>query len=202
MVTGSLQIKGLIYYVVLNVYCNNKRTQKWIPTRVIADGKRVNRMQAEKLLTNVRSIFDKDSYIDNKKTVEELLEEQNKTKFNETENNTNNEPTEQIKLSNTSLSDEEELCITKCLSAWYNTSKEDMVNSLMNIITANPNINLIKKILTELASKLANDPQEQRLQKMGHYRDMLFSDYIKEWLNSVQNRVAKVTYRGYLDHAN
>ena len=37
---------------------------------------------------------------------------------------------------------------------------------------------------------------------MGHYRDMLFSDYIKEWLNSIQNQVAKSTYKGYYDHVN
>ena len=75
MVTGSLQIKGLVYYVVLNVYPNNKRNQKWIPTTVIADGKKINQMKAEKLLSDIRMVYDKDSYIDNKKTAEQLLEE-------------------------------------------------------------------------------------------------------------------------------
>lgn len=37
---------------------------------------------------------------------------------------------------------------------------------------------------------------------MGHYRDMLFSDYIKEWLKSIENQVAKSTYKGYYDHVN
>ena len=75
MVIGSLQVKGLVYYVVLNVYPNNKRNQKWIPTTVIANGKKVNQMKAEKLLSDIRMVYDKDSYIDNKKTAEQLLEE-------------------------------------------------------------------------------------------------------------------------------
>ena len=80
MVTGSLQVKGLVYYIVLNMYPNNKRNQKWIPTTVIADGKKVNQMKAEKLLSDIRMIYNKDSYIDNKKTAEQLLEEQNQSK--------------------------------------------------------------------------------------------------------------------------
>ena len=80
MVTGSLQVKGLVYYIVLNVYPNNKRNQKWIPTTVIANGKKVNQIKAEKLLSDIRMIYDKDSYIDNKKTAEQLLEEQNQSK--------------------------------------------------------------------------------------------------------------------------
>lgn len=75
MVTGSLQVKGLVYYIVLNVYPNNKRNQKWIPTTVIANGKKVNQIKAEKLLSDIRMIYDKDSYIDNKKTAEQLLED-------------------------------------------------------------------------------------------------------------------------------
>ena len=205
MVTGSLQIKGLVYYVVLNVYPNNKRTQKWIPTAVIADGKKVNQMKAEKLLSDIRMIYSKDSYIDNKKTAEQLLEEQNQSKSMELsilpQTNKDNQ-TQQLNLNNQTLSNEEELIITKCLSAWYNTSKEEMINSLMNIIIQNPNIHLIKRIITDLVNKLSDDPREQRLQKMGHYRDMLFSDYIKEWLNSIQNQVAKSTYKGYYDHVN
>ena len=66
MVTGSLQVKGLVYYNVLNVYPNNKRNQKWIPTTVIANGKKVNQIKAEKLLSDIRMIYDKDSYIDKK----------------------------------------------------------------------------------------------------------------------------------------
>ena len=31
---------------------------------------------------------------------------------------------------------------------------------------------------------------------------MLLSDYIKEWLNSIQNQVVKSTYKGYYDHVN
>ena len=202
MVTGSLQIKGLIYYVVLNIYPNNKRTQKWIPTEIIANGKKVNQMKAEKILSDVRCIFDRNSYIDSKKTAEQLLEEQNKPKHEELHLSIKEDKTEQLKLSNKPLSSEEELVITKCLSAWYNTSKEDMIDSLMNIITQNPNTNLIRKIITDLVNKLADDPQEQRLKKMGHYRDMLFSDYIKEWLNCVKNQVAPSTYKGYYDHVN
>ena len=75
MVTGSLQVKGLVYYIVLNVYPNNKRNQKWIPTTVIANGKKVNQIKAEKLLSDILMIYDKDSYIDNKKTAEQLLED-------------------------------------------------------------------------------------------------------------------------------
>lgn len=205
MVTGSLQIKGIVYYVVLNVYPNNKRTQKWIPTAVIADGKKVNQMKAEKLLSDIRMIYNKDSYIDNKKTAEQLLEEQNQSKSMELsilpQTNKDNQ-TQQLNLNNRTLSNEEELIITKCLSAWYNISKEEMINSLMSIIKENPNTHLIKRIITDLVNKLSDDPREQRLQKMGHYRDMLFSDYIKEWLKSIENQVAKSTYKGYYDHVN
>lgn len=205
MVTGSLQIKGLVYYVVLNVYPNNKRNQKWIPTTVIADGKKVNQMKAEKLLSDIRMIYNKDSYIDNKKTAEQLLEEQNQGKVLELSLLSPSDKynkTEQLRLSNQPLSSEEELIITKCLSAWYNIPKEEMINSLMSIIKENPNTHLIKRIITDLVNKLSDDPREQRLQKMGHYRDMLFSDYIKEWLESIQNQVAKSTYKGYYDHVN
>lgn len=205
MVTGSLQIKGLVYYVVLNVYPNNKRNQKWIPTTVIADGKKVNQIKAEKLLSDIRMIYNKDSYIDNKKTAEQLLEEQNQNKTLGlsllSPSDTNNK-IEELKLSNQPLSSKEELIITKCLSAWYNISKEEMIHSLMNIIKENPNTHLIKRIITDLVNKLSDDPREQRMKKMGHYRDMLFSDYIKEWLNSIQNQVAKSTYKGYYDHVN
>lgn len=194
MVTGSLQVKGLVYYVVLNLYPNNKRNQKWIPTTVIADGKKVNQIKAEKLLSDIRMIYDKDSYIDNKKTAGQLLEEQNQSKTTALsllpKINKDNQ-IEQLCLSNQTLSNEEELIITKCLSAWYNISKEEMINSLMSIIKENPNTHLIKKIITDLVNKLSDDPREQRLQKMGHYRNMLFSDYIREWLKSIQNQVAK-----------
>ena len=157
MVTGSLQIKGLVYYVVLNVYPNHKRNQKWIPTTVIANGKKVNQMKAEKLLSDIRMIYDKNSYIDNKKTAEQLLEEQNQNKPTSLSllpqiNKNNN--VEQLRLSNQTLSSEEELIITKCLSAWYNTSKEEMINSLMNVIVQNPNTHLIKRIITDLVNKL------------------------------------------------
>lgn len=205
MVTGSLQVKGLVYYVVLNVYSNNKRNQKWIPTTVIADGKKANQMKAEKLLSDIRMIYNKNSYIDNKKTAEQLLEEQNQSKPMELsllpQTNKDNQ-SQQLRLNNQTLSSEEELIITKCLSAWYNISKEEMINSLMNVIVQNPNTHLIKRIITDLVNKLSNDPREQRLQKMGHYRDMLFSDYIREWLKFIQNQVAKSTYKGYYDHVN
>ena len=128
MVTGSLQIKGLVYYIVLNVYPNNKRNQKWIPTTVIADGKKINQMKAEKLLSDIRMIYDKDSYIDNKKTAEQLLQEQNQCKpivsSLLSKPNKDNQ-IKQLELTNTSLSNEEELNITKCLSTWYNISKEE-----------------------------------------------------------------------------
>ena len=207
MVTGSLQIKGLVYYIVLNVYPNNKRSQKWIPTEVIANGKKENQIKAEKILADIRVIYNKNSYIDSKKTAEQLLEEQTKNKntFNELSllpKNNNANKTDAISLNNTPLSSEEELIITKCLSTWYDTSKEDMINSLMNVIVQNPNTHLIKRIITDLVYKLSADPQEQRLKKMGHYRDMLFSDYIKEWLDSVKNKVTASTYKGYYDHVN
>ena len=162
-------------------------------------------MKAEKLLSDIRMIYNKDSYIDNKKTAEQLLEEQNQSKpttlsllpkINKVSK------TEQLRLSNQTLSNEEELIITKCLSAWYNISKEEMINSLVEIIKENLNTHLIKRIITDLVNKLSDDHREQRLQKIGHYRDMLFSDYIKEWLKSIENQVAKSTYKGYYDHAN
>ena len=137
MVTGSLQVKGLVYYIVLNVYPNNKRNQKWIPTTVIANGKKVNQIKAEKLLSDIRMIYDKDSYIDNKKTAEQLLEEQNQSKpttLSLLPKINKDNKTEQLRLSNQTLSNEEELIITKCLSAWYNISKEKMINSLIAII--------------------------------------------------------------------
>lgn len=202
MVTGSLQVKGLVYYVVLNVYPNNKRNQKWIPTTVIADGKKVNQMKAEKLLSDIRMIYNKNSFIDNKKTAEQLLEENKSNQLTSLSKNSENNKTNILNLNSTSLSSEEELIITKCLSAWYNTSKEEMINSLMNIIIQNPNTHLIKRIITDLVNKLSDDALEQRIRKMGHYRDMLFSDYIKEWLNSIKNQVAKSTYKGYYDHVN
>lgn len=137
--------------------------------------------------------------------IQYLLDEQNQNKTLGlsllSPSDTNNK-TEQLKLSNQPLSSEEELIITKCLSAWYNISKEEMVNSLLSIIKENPNTNLIKRIITDLVNKLSDDPREQRLKKMGHYRDMLLSDYIKEWLNSIQNQVVKSTYKGYYDHVN
>ena len=83
-----------------------------------------------------------------------------------------------------------------------NYGKRNMITSLMKIIEENPNIHLIKKIITELINKLSNDPQEQRLKKMGSYRDMLFSDYIKEWLKFVENQVTSSTYKGYYDYCN
>lgn len=134
--------------------------------------------------------------------IQYLLDEQNQNKTLGlsllSPSDTNNK-TEQLKLSNQPLSSEEELIITKCLSAWYNISKEEMVNSLLSIIKENPNTNLIKRIITDLVNKLSDDPREQRLKKMGHYRDMLLSDYIKEWLNSIQNQVVKSTYKGYYE---
>ena len=205
MVTGSLQIKGLVYYIVLNVYPNNKRNQKWIPTTVVANGKKVNQIKAEKLLSDIRMIYDKDSYIDNKKTAEQLLEQKgnynNSNSFSR-QNLFSKQETEKLTLTNKALSNEEELIITKCLSNWYNTSKETMIDSLMNIIKENPNTHLIRKIITDLVNKLSDDPRELRLKKMGHYRDMLFSDYIKEWLKSIENKVSKSTYKGYYDHVN
>ncbi len=207
MVTGSLQIKGLVYYIVLNVYPSNKRSQKWIPTAVIADNKKENRIKAEKILADIRMLYNKNSYIDSNKTAEQLLEErkENQNVFNGLsllpKNNSENK-TDAISLDNTPLSSEEELIITKCLSTWYDTSKEEMINALMNVIIQNPNKHLIKRIITDLVYKLSTDPQEQRLKKMGHYRDMLFSDYIREWLDSVKNKVTASTYKGYYDHVN
>lgn len=162
-------------------------------------------MKAEKLLSDIRIIYDKNSYIDNKKTAEQLLEEQNQSKptlLSLLPQTNKDNKVEQLQLSNQTLSSEEELIITKCLSAWYNTSKEETINSLMNVIMQNANTHLIKRIITDLVNKLSDDPREQRLQKMGHYRNMLFSDYIKEWLTSIQNQVAKSTYKGYYDHVN
>ena len=141
MVTGSLQIKGLVYYIVLNVYPNNKRNQKWIPTTVVANGKKVNQIKAEKLLSDIRMIYDKDSYIDNKKTAEQLLEQKrnyNNSKSFSRQNLFSKKETENLTLTNKTLSNEEELIITKCLSNWYNTSKE----------TIEPFFSVILRVLT------------------------------------------------------
>lgn len=204
MVTGSLQTKGIFYYIVLNMYPNGKRELKWIPTQIIVDGKD-NQIKAEKLLSDIRVIYNKNSYIENKKTAEELLKEENNkletikdTNITSPKDNKHN----QIILNNNKLTSEEELIIIKCLSSWYDIPKQEMINTLMKVIEENPNINLVRKIITELVNKLSNDKEEQRLRKMGAYRDMLFSDYIKESLKSMENKVSKATYKGYYDYAN
>ncbi len=46
--TGSLHIKNDIYYMVLNVYTNGKRKQKWVSTGLSAKG--YNKRKADKLL--------------------------------------------------------------------------------------------------------------------------------------------------------
>ena len=201
MVTGSLQTKGNLYYIVLNVYPNNKRTQKWIPTTITTNGKS-NLIKAEKLLADIRMIYNKNSCIDNKKTAEELLESQTSTNTSPLSTIEDKDNTEKLRITNNKLSNDEELIITKCLSSWYEIPKEQMVTSLMGIITENPNTNLIKRIITELVCKLSNDPREQKLKKMGKYRDMLFSDYIKEWLDVTKGQVRESTYKGYYDHVN
>ena len=205
MVTGSLQIKGIFYYIVLNMYPKGTRELKWIPTQITVSGKK-NELKAQKLLSDIRVLYDKTANIENKKTAEELLQEKNKTVEKETSINNSisieNSTSTPLVLDNTQLTSEEELIIVKCLSCWYDMPKQDMITSLMKIIEENPNINLIKKIITELINKLSNDPQEQRLKKMGSYRDMLFSDYIKEWLKFVENQVTPSTYKGYYDYCN
>lgn len=198
MVTGSLQIKGIFYYIVLNMYPNGKRELKWIPTQIVVDGKD-NEIKAQKLLADIRIKYNKNSYIENKRTAEELLSYENEILKPLNENISTQ--TSQITLNRNKLTSEEELIITKCLSSWYDIPKEQMINSLMNIVTQNPNISLIKTIITELVNKLSTDPRELRLQKMGSYRDMLFSDYIKEWLETVKNKVSASTYKGYYDYA-
>lgn len=45
--TGSLQIKNVKYYVVINTYVGGKRKQKWIPTGLDAKG---NKRRAEEIL--------------------------------------------------------------------------------------------------------------------------------------------------------
>ena len=50
--TGSLHIKNGTYYMVLNVYTNGKRKQKWVSTGLSAKG--YNKRKADKLL-NIRS---------------------------------------------------------------------------------------------------------------------------------------------------
>lgn len=204
MVTGSLQTKGIFYYIVLNMYPNGKRELKWIPTQIIVNGKD-NQIKAQKLLSDLRVIYNKNSYIENKKTAEELLKEEN-NKLENIKDTSITFPKEnehnQIILNNDKLTSEEELIIIKCLSSWYDIPKQEMINTLMKVIEENPNINLVRKIITELVNKLSNDKEEQRLRKMGAYRDMLFSDYIKEWLKSMENKVSKATYKGYYDYAN
>ncbi len=160
MVTGSLQTKGIFYYIVLNMYPNGKREQKWIPTKLLANNK-VNEIKAQKLLADIRVEYNKNSYISSKKTAEELLKERKElNKLIPNKQNSNNLKTSNAVLSNSELTSKEELIITKCLSSWYDMPKQDMINSLVTIIQENPNINLIRKIITELANKPSNAPQE------------------------------------------
>jgi len=51
--TGSLQTKNNIYYIVLNTYENGKRKQKWINTELPVKG---NKTKAQKLLRETLSI--------------------------------------------------------------------------------------------------------------------------------------------------
>ena len=77
MVTGSLQIKGIFYYIVLNMYPKGTRELKWIPTQITVSGKK-NELKAQKLLSDIRVLYDKTANIESKKTAEELLQEKNK----------------------------------------------------------------------------------------------------------------------------
>ena len=153
-------------------------------------------MKAEKLLADIRTIYNKNSCIEIKKTAEQLLEKGLEKKSNNDTSliQTEDKPKPLI-LNDNKLTDSEELIITKCLSAWYNTSKEEMITSLVDIIKENPKSILITRIITDLVNRLSDDPREQRIQQMGSYRDMLFSDYIEEWLTAVQKQVAATTYK-------
>ena len=74
--------------------------------------KKENRMLAEKLLVDIRNLYNKDSYIDNSKTSEQLIEEQNQIKnlgLSLLPQINKDNKTEQLKLSNQHLSGEEEL---------------------------------------------------------------------------------------------
>lgn len=74
--------------------------------------KKENRMLAEKLLVDIRNLYNKDSYIDNSKTSEQLIEEQNQIKnlgLSLLPQINKDNKTEQLKLSNQPLSGEEEL---------------------------------------------------------------------------------------------
>ena len=142
------------------MYPNGKREQKWIPTKLLANNK-VNEIKAQKLLADIRVEYNKNSYISSKITAEELLKERKElNKLIPNNQNSNNLKTSNVVLSNSELTSEEELIITKCLSSWYDMPKQDMINSLVTIIQENPNINLIRKIITELANKPSNAPQE------------------------------------------
>lgn len=48
MITGSVQIKNNYYYLVINLYVNGVRRQKWISTRLPVKG---NKRKAERMLT-------------------------------------------------------------------------------------------------------------------------------------------------------
>ena len=54
--TGSLQTKNNIYYIVLNTYENGKRKQKWINTELPVKG---NKTKAQKLLRETLENFEK-----------------------------------------------------------------------------------------------------------------------------------------------
>ena len=54
--TGSLQTKNNIYYIVLNTYENGKRKQKWINTELPVKG---NKTKAQKLLRETLENYEK-----------------------------------------------------------------------------------------------------------------------------------------------
>ena len=54
--TGSLQTKNNIYYIVLNTYENGKRKQKWINTELPVKG---NKTKAQKLLRETLKEYEK-----------------------------------------------------------------------------------------------------------------------------------------------
>lgn len=124
----------IFYFICFFSRCyNGKRDPKWVPTGLKV--KPGNKTKAESFLNELKVKYNKDSII---------IEEMKKNSKKKKESNT----TSKFQISDTNiLTETEELTIAKCFASWFNTSKEDKVKSLVNIIQSNPNTQVITTIM-------------------------------------------------------